>query len=168
MNRVRPTSALLVVALVGTGLVVGRLIPPVVIRLDGTVPRLSWAAPATLLMAAVLVGWFAWNTWQSLHKRHERMTSDHGIKMLSLAKSCSVVGALVGGVYGGFALAYVGSLDSPLGQERVVRGGAAAVASLLLLVAALLLERACRLPGDDDEAKDGKPKGRPDPSPTPA
>ena len=166
MNRVRPTSALFVVALVGSGLIVGRLIPPLIVRLDGDVPRLTWAAPLTLFLAAALVGSFAWNTWQTLHKKHERMTADHGIRMLAIAKSCIVVGSLVAGVYGGFAIAYIDAMDSPLGKERVVRGGAAALASLLLLVAALLLERACRLPGDDDEGKNGKAKnGRPDPTP---
>ncbi|MEV7397628.1 DUF3180 domain-containing protein [Aeromicrobium sp. NPDC092404] len=166
MNRVRPTSALLVIALIGAGLVVGRLIPPAVVRLDGSVPRLSWAAPLTLVLAAALVGAFAWNTWQALHKKHERMTSDHGIRMLAMAKSSIFVGALVAGVYTGFVLAYVGAMDSPLGKERVLRGGAAALASLALLVAGLLLERACRVPGDDAEGTNGSPKkGRPDPSP---
>ena len=87
------------------------------------------------------------------------MTSEHGVTMLALAKSGAAVGALVAGFYAGFALAYLDALDSPLGQERVVHGGAAAVASLLLLIAALLLERACRVPGDDDEA-DGKTRPR--------
>lgn len=167
MNWVRPTSTLPVVALIGSGLVVGRLVPPLIVRLDGDVPRLSWAAPLTLLLAAILVGSFAWNTWQSLHRRHDRMTSDHGIRMLALAKSSIVVGALVAGVYGGFALAYVDAMDAPLGKERVLRGAAAAVASLLLLTAGLLLERACRLPGDDDEGKNGKAKNG-NPNPTPA
>lgn len=167
MNRARPSSALLVAALVGLGIVVGRLIPPLVSRLGGNVPRLSWAAPLTLLLGAAIVGTLAWNTWQSLHRKHERMTSDHAIKLLALAKACVVVGALVAGVYGGFALAFTETFDSPLGQERVVRGGAASVASLLLMVAALLLERACRLPGDDDEEPTPKsPKQRPDPTPT--
>ncbi|MEJ7634639.1 DUF3180 domain-containing protein [Aeromicrobium sp.] len=166
MNRVRPTSAVLIAALIGSGLVAGRLLPPLIVRLDGTVPRLTWAAPLTLAFAAAVVGAFAWSTWKSLHKEHERMTADHGIKMLSLAKSCAVVGALVAGVYGGFALAFIDALDSPLGTERVTRAGAAAIASLLLLIAALLLERACRVPGDDDEGTDGKAaKGRPDPTP---
>lgn len=166
MNRVRPSSALLVVALIGAGLVVGRLIPALIVRFDGNVPRLSWAAPLTLLLAAILVGTFAWNTWQSLHKKHERMTSEHGLRMLAIAKSCIVVGSVVAGVYGGFALAYIGAMDSPLGKERAVRGGAAAIASLLLLAAGLLLERACRVPGDDDEGKNGKAEnGRPDPTP---
>ncbi|MFI5429001.1 DUF3180 domain-containing protein [Aeromicrobium sp. UC242_57] len=150
----RPTPVLLLAALIGVGLVGGRLTPPLIVRFDGTVPRLGWAAPIMLLAAAVVVGMFAWKTWQSLHKKHERMTADYGIKMLSLAKSCAIVGAIVAGFYGGFAFAYLDALDSTLGHERFVRGLVAAVASLLLLIAALLLERACRLPEDDDPDPD--------------
>ncbi|MRJ76010.1 DUF3180 family protein [Aeromicrobium sp. SMF47] len=168
MRMSRPVPAVLIVALLGLGLVGGRLTPPLIVRLDGTPPRLGWIAPLLLLAGAVVVGMFAWSTWQTLHKKHERMTADHGIKMLSLAKSCAIVGALVAGFYGGYALAYLDSLDSVLGKERFVRGLAAAVASLLLMVTALLLERACRLP-DDDEDEDGKGgkggKDRPDPTP---
>jgi hypothetical protein len=164
MNSVRRTSSLLVAALIATGLVIGRLLPPVIVRLDGNVPRVSWAAALTLLLAAVVVGGFAWTTWQSLHKKKQRMTSDHGIKMLALAKSGAAVGALVGGVYGGFALAFVDATDSPLGKERALHAAAAAIASLLLLIASLLLERACQVPGDDDEGKGGKSA----PSATPA
>ena len=129
----------------------GRLTPPLLVRLDGSPPRLGWIAPLMLLAGALVVGIFAWNTWQSLHRRRERMTADHGIRMLSLAKACSVVGALVAGFYGGFALAFIGSLDATLGLERFVRAVAAAVASIVLTVAALLLERACRLPDDDED-----------------
>ncbi|MET0468411.1 MAG: DUF3180 domain-containing protein [Aeromicrobium sp.] len=167
MKLTRPTSALLVVSLIAIGVIAGRLTPPLIVRLDGTPPRLGWIAPLTLLAGAAGVGTFAWNTWQSLHKRRERMTSEHGIRMLSLAKACAVVGALVAGYYGGFALAYVDTLDSVLGRERFVRGIAAAVASLLLLTAALLLERACRLPEDDDDDENGGKgsPGRSDPTP---
>nr|MCW2729047.1 hypothetical protein [Aeromicrobium sp.] len=171
MKLARPTSALLVVSLIAAGIVVGRLTPPLIVRLGGSPPRLGWVAPLMLLAGAVVVGIFAWNTWQSLHRKHERMTADHGIKMLSLAKSCAVVASLVAGFYGGFALGFVDNLDSMLGKERFVRGLTAAVASLVLLLAALLLERACRLPEDDDEDDDGSggrgkgSKGRPDPTP---
>jgi len=164
MNRVKRTSALLIAVLIGAGLVVGRLVPPIIVRLDGNVPRVSWGAALTLVLAALVVGGFAWNTWQSLHKKHQRMTSDHGIKMLALAKSGASVGAIVAGLYGGYAIAFADSTGSPLGKERVLHGGAAAIAGLLLLVASLLLERACQVPGDDDEGKGGKSA----PSATPA
>lgn len=151
MKLTTSTSALFVVALIGFGIVAGRLTPPLIVRYDGNPPRLGWSAPVLLLAGAVAVGFLAHSTWQSLHKRHERMTSEHGIRMLSLAKASVVAGALVAGYYGGFALAFIGELDVSLGKERFVRGIAAAVASLFLLVAGLLLERACRLPEDDDD-----------------
>ncbi len=155
MKPVRRTSALNVAVWVTVGLVIGLLVRPVAVRLDASPPRVGWGAATTLLVVALVVGAFAWNTWQSLHKKHERMTSDHAAKMLALSRSCVIVGALFGGGYGGFALAFVNDLDTPLGQERAVNGGVAALAGLLLLVAALLLERACRLPEDDDEEPAG-------------
>jgi hypothetical protein len=155
---------LLIVALLGTGLVIGRLIPVVITRLDGTVPRVSWGAALALLLGAGVVGGLAWSTWQSLHKKKQRMTSDHGVTMLALAKASAAVGALFAGGYAGFALAYVNSTGSPLGKERVLHGGGAAVAGLLLMVAGLLLERALQVPGDDDEGNGGK-KGVPDGTP---
>ncbi|MCW2800449.1 MAG: hypothetical protein JWQ70_1921 [Aeromicrobium sp.] len=148
------------------GLIIGRLIPVVVVRLDGTAPRVNWGAALALLLGAGVVGGLAWNTWQSLHKKHQRMTSEHGVTMLALAKASAAVGALFAGVYGGFALAFVNSTDSPLGRERVFHAGGAAIAGLLLMVAGLLLERALRVPGDDNEGKGGK--GKPVPDGTPA
>jgi hypothetical protein len=79
------------------------------------------------------------------------MTSDHGVKMLALSRSSLIVGGLFGGGYGGYALSFVPDLDTPLGSARVWHAGAAAVAGALLVVAALLLERACHIPGGDDE-----------------
>jgi len=154
MNR--RTSALVIASLIGIGLVVGRLIPAIIVRLDGNIPRVSWAAAGALLLGAAIVGWLAWSTWESLHKKKRRMTSDHGVTMLALAKASSVVGALFAGSYGGFAAAFIGSTDSPLGKERFVHAGGAAIAGLLLMIAGLLLERALRLPGGDDEGNGSK------------
>ena len=148
------------------GLIIGRLIPVVVVRLDGTVPRVSWAAALALLLGAGVVGGLAWSTWQSLHKKKQRMTSDHGVTMLALAKASAAVGALFVGVYAGFAVAFIDSTDSPLGKERVLHSVGAAVAGLLLMVAGLMLERALQVPGDEDEGKGGK--GKPVPDGTPA
>ena len=151
MRPARRASALYVAVWLAIGLIVGLLIRPIADRLESSPPRVGWGAATTLFVVAVVVGSLAWSTWQSLHKKHERMTSDHAAKMLALSRSCVIVGALFAGGYGGFALAFVGDLDTPLGQERAVNGGVAALAGLVLLVAALLLERACRLPEDDDD-----------------
>lgn len=151
MRPARRTSAFQVAVWVSIGLVIGLLVRPVAERLDSSPPRVGWGAAATLFVVAVVVGTIAWSTWQSLHKKNQRMTSDHAAKMLALSRSCVIVGGLFAGGYGGFALAFVGDLDTPLGQERALTGGVAAVAGLLLVAAALLLERACRLPEDDDD-----------------
>lgn len=159
MRPVRRTSALNTAVWVATGLVIGLLVRPISVRFDASPPQVGWGAATTLFVVALVVGALAWNTWQSLHKKHERMTSDHAAKMLALSRSCTIVGALFAGGYGGFALAFIGDLDTPLGHERAVNGGVAALAGVLLFVTALLLERACRLPEDDDDqtASDATP-----------
>lgn len=157
MSRVQRTSVLSLTLWGGGGLVAGRLLRPVVESLDDTSPRVGWSASLTLLLAAVVLGGFAWNTWQSLHKRRERMTSDHGIRMLALAKASALAGALVAGGYLGYALAFVDAFDTPLGRERVIHSGFAGVSGLLVMIAGLLLERALQVPGDED--KDGKQGG---------
>lgn len=154
MKRATP---LLVVALVGVGVIVGTLVRPLAARMDSTPPQIGWGPATMLFTIAVLIAGLAWNTWQSLHKKHERMTSDHGVKMLALSRSSLIVGGLFGGGYGGYALSFVPDIDTPLGSARVWHAGAAAVAGVLLVVAALLLERACHIPGGDDE--DPEPNG---------
>lgn len=151
MNPMRRTSVLWVLIVFAPALVVGWMTPPVIIRMDGTVPRVSWAAGLLLFAAAAGVGLLAYNTWQSLHKKKTRMTSQYGVTVLSIAKSGAAVGALAAGFYTGFAVSYLDDLDTVLGRERALHSGVAAVASVLLLVTSLLLERACIVPHDEDE-----------------
>ena len=164
MSRIQRTSALSLTVMGGAGLVGGRLLRPIIESFERTAPRVGWSAAIALLLSALIVASFAWNTWQSLHKHHERMTSDHGIKLLSLAKACALVGALVAGGYFGYALGFADSFETPFGKERVIHSGLAGLGALLLMVAGLLLERALQLPGDgEDDAKDGKKKGNGNP-----
>ena len=163
MNKSKRTSALLIASLVGRGLVLGRLVPELILRADRNVPIVGWGAALTLLLGAGILGAIAWSTFQSLHKENQRMTSDHGVTMLALAKASACVAALFAGGYGGYAVAYLDSFASPLGKERVIHGGSAAIAGLLMMIAALLLERSLRLPGDDDESE-----GKTVPGATPA
>lgn len=152
------TPLLRVLGLAAAGFVFGRLTPPMVVRADGEVPRISWVAAVLLALLAAMVGWLAWSTYQSLHKKRERMTSPHAIRMLAFAKACIIGGALIGGYYAGFAVAHVDAWYSELGRERVIYSAAAAVGAVLLVVAAAFLERACELPEDDDE--DGGTRSR--------
>ena len=165
----RRTPMLRVLGLVVVGFAVGRLTPPLIIRADGTVPQISWLAAVLLSLAALLVGGLAWSTWQSLHKKQQRMTSAHALRLLALAKAGIAVGSVVAGFYGGYAVAFVDAWTTELGQERVIHSAAAALASALLVIASLLLERACVVPSDGEDDKKGKSKpGRSTASPEPA
>jgi hypothetical protein len=155
MSQLKRATPLFVIALIGAGIVFGVLIRPLFTRFDVTPPPVNWGPATMLFVIALLVGGIAWNTWQSLHKKNERMTSDHGVKMLALSRSCLIVGGLFGGAYAGYALSFVADFDTPLGSDRVWHAGVAAVAGLLLVVASLLLERACRIPGGDDDDPSG-------------
>lgn len=153
----RRTTAVHVAALVALGLLLGALVRPVSARLGESAPRPGWLVAVLLAGLAVLVGLLAWSTWQSLHQRKQRMTSQHAITLLALAKACGIVGALSLGAYGGVALSFVRDWSTLFGRDRVLQGGTAAVAGLLLLAAALVLEWALRVPQPDDEDDDAPP-----------
>lgn len=153
----RRTTAVHVAALVAIGLLVGALVRPVSVRMGASPPRPGWLVAVLLAALAVLVGFLAWSTWQSLHRRKQRMTSQHAITLLALAKACGIVGGLSTGVYGGIALSFVRDWDTLFGRDRVLQGGTAAVTGVLLLVAALVLEWALRVPQGEDEDDDAPP-----------
>lgn len=156
MTPIRRTSALTLTIMGGAGLVIGRAVRPLVESSGGIAPTVGWGPTWSLAFGAVIVAGIAWSTFQSLHRRDERMTSDHGIKLLSLAKASAMVGILVAGGYAGYAIAFLDAYETPLGHDRVVHSFSAAAAAGALMVAALLLERACQLPGDSDDDEDSK------------
>ena len=78
--------------------------------------------------------------------------------MLVLGKASAMAGVAVAVGYLGFALHFVTRLEVASPRERVVRAAVAAVAGIALCVAGLLLERACKVPGaDDDEDEPSAP-----------
>lgn len=79
------------------------------------------------------------------------MDPRRAVRYLLLAKACAWVGALVAGGYLGFGLQFIDELNIPLPHQRAVRSLCAAFAAAVVVVAGLLLERACRVPDDEDE-----------------
>ena len=168
MSTVRRTSTLTLTVVGGVGLIAGRIARPIIEYRDGVAPTVGWAPSLALLLGAAILGGLAWSTFQRLHRRGERMTSDHGVKLLSLAKASAIVGALVAGGYFGYALGFLEAWDTALGRERVTHSASAGLGGLLLMAAALLLERACQVPdkGGEDGAESSRngeegPEGAP-------
>ncbi len=144
-GHVGPTGPGTVVGSALVGLVLGWLVRPVSVRLDGTAPTVGWLPVVTLGFVAAVIGWVAWSTYRLIHRRRERLEPHKAVNRLVLAKACAVTGALVAGAYVGYAVSWLGLTDAALARERVVHSLLAALAAALLVVGSLLLERACRV-----------------------
>lgn len=146
---VTPVRSLVIAAVFGA--LGGWLVVVVSNALDFVPPYVPWTAPLALLIAAALVGVLAWTTWQQIQVRRERVDPGRAVALLVLGKASALAGAVTGGGYLAFALAFVGRWETDGPRERVVRSLIAVVAALALMAAGMLLERACRVPEGDDE-----------------
>lgn len=151
LGSLRPTRLATLAVWATVGLAGGWLLHPVAERINDTAPVVSWAQPLALFLVAAILGGTAHATWRSVHVRRERLEPHRAVNRLVLARACALAGALVGAGYLGYALSWLGS-GSELADERIVRSGVAAVAGLATVVTALLLERACRVRNDADQA----------------
>jgi hypothetical protein len=117
----------------------------------GVPPQVPWLQPLALfLVAAILVG-TAWSTRRTIQQHPGRLSPHQAVNRLVLARACAYVGALAAGVYVGYAVSWLGVTSSDLAGQRAFRSATAGVAAILVVVGGVLLERACRVPPEDDE-----------------
>jgi len=150
-GRLRPTSAGAITAWSVAGLVGGWLLHAVVDRTGGTPPVVTWAQPLALLLVAAILGATAYLTWRAVHVHETRLDPQQAVNRLVLARACALVGAFMAGGYLGYALSWLG-VDTDLADQRLWRSLVAAAAGAAIVVTALLLERACRVRSDADDA----------------
>ncbi len=146
------------------GLAVGRVLPPLLVRFGSEVPVPNWSPAVVLFLGALIVAGIAWQTWNVIHKERKTIASRHAIRVLAIAKSAIIVGAVFAGGYFGFMLAFLG-VDTEFGQLRFWRSMLAGIAGLALLASAVILEWTCRLPEDDDGDESAEVGGTNDPTP---
>lgn len=144
-----PWRTLVVAAVVGA--LAGWLVVVVANAFDALPPRVPWSAPIGLAVFAALVAALAHSTHQRLQVRRERMEPQRAVAFLVLGKTSALAGAAVAGGYLGFALMFLTRLDAETPRDRVIRAGVAVLASVVLAVAGLRLERACKVPDDEDD-----------------
>ncbi|MGH8938677.1 MAG: DUF3180 domain-containing protein [Actinomycetes bacterium] len=113
-------------------------------------PNLTWAAPAGVLVLAAVV--FSAALALRARFRGRRPPNPLGTaRMAVLGKASAHVGPIVGGFYLGYLVLLLPGLDVSSRRARAVLGAVALGAAVLLTSAGLLLERTCRIPGDDEE-----------------
>lgn len=149
-GHIGATSAAALVGFGLGGLVLGWLLRPVSIRFTDVAPTVGWLPVAALFLVALIVGSVALGTHRVLHKHLDYIEPHRAVNRLLLAKSCALAGALIGGGYLGYAMSYLGLVESELAWERVTQSLLAALASVLIVIGSLFLERACRVSGEDD------------------
>jgi len=147
--KLTPFRALVVAALFG-GLA-GWLLVVTANAFDLIPPEVPWTAPIGLILLAALVGALAYSTRQRIQIRRERMEPSRAVAFLVLGKASALAGALVSGGYFGYALMFLTRIDAVAPRDRVIRSGIAVVAGIALCIAGLALERACKIPGEDEE-----------------
>lgn len=151
VGRLQPLSVPLIAALAVLGLVLGWLAHPLLQRLLGVAPIVTWL-PALLfgfVSAILLVA--VRGTRKAQTGSRPPPDPQHMVNRFVLARATALVGAVVAGGYAGYAVSWLG-LDAELASQRALRSAVAAASALAMVVAAGLLERACRVRSDDDEA----------------
>lgn len=131
---------------------VGGLVRPLVERGGGVAPEVTWAAPLTLGLYAVALLLLARVTYRTIHEEVERLDPHRAVRLLVLGKASAVAGAGVAGAYFAYALSFAAEWDTALPRERVTHALVACLGAVAVMVGGLLLERACRVPGDSDDA----------------
>ena len=123
-------------------------------RLGHGLPRVSWLSIGLLLFLAglLLVSSRRVAAWVAGDRPAEPGDALRMGRMVALAKAASVFGAAMVGGYLGLAAAGLPRLPSVYAREHIGWALAAAVAAAAVLVTAVLLERACRLPSDGEQA----------------
>ena len=150
-GRLKPMSAAALCIWAVVGLIGGWVFHTITDLGTGLPPQVSWAQPLALLLVAAILFGTAWSTRRTIAQHPGRLSPHQAVNRLVLARACAYVGALAAGCYIGYAVSWLGVQSSELAGQRAFRSACAGVAGILIVVGGVLLERACRVPADDDE-----------------
>jgi Protein of unknown function (DUF3180) len=150
-GTLRPTSARALTACIVVGLVLGWSLHPLMSRVAGGPPLVSWTQALALVLVALIMGFLAWHTWQTVQVRGERLAVHQAVNRLVLARACALAGTLVAAGYVGYAISWLG--DASQHADRwILRSVVAALGAAGVALASLALERACRTDGGEPRA----------------
>lgn len=145
-GTLRPTSARALTACAVVGMPIGWGLHPVMSRIAGRPPLVSWPQALSLVLVAAIMGYLAWHTWQTVQVRGERLEPQRAVNRLVLARACALAGTVIGAGYVGYAVSWLGD-ESQYADRWLLRSAVAAFGALGVTVASLVLERACRADG---------------------
>ena len=146
MTRIRVVTLL---GLAGLGLVLGWSLEAFLVSRSLPVAVPPYVAAITAVVIGGVVVAVAWPIRAAVRGRGPRVDPFHALRVLSLAKACALVGALLAGALAG-VLAFL--LTRSVVALALVAPAAAGLAGAVLLVAAgLVAESFCVIPPTDDD-----------------
>lgn len=150
-GTLRPISARALTVCAVAGLAIGWGTHPLVSRIAGRPPLVSWTQALSLVLVAAIMTFLAWHTWQVVQVRGERMDPQQAVNRLVLARACALGGSLVAAGYTGYAVSWLGD-QSAQADQWILRSLVAAIGAGGVMLASLVLERACRADGGQPRA----------------
>lgn len=144
------TSLRIVVGLAALGVALGWTLLGLLRTTMTVVPSLSWPVAGGFGVLAVALFGSAWYVYDRVHRKGYGVNALLAFRLLLLAKASSPVGAVAAGGYAGWGLRRITLLGDELANDQVIISLVSAGAGVVVVVAALLLERACKVPEDDD------------------
>ncbi|WP_338043368.1 DUF3180 domain-containing protein [Nonomuraea lactucae] len=141
--------------LVGLVIVVALVTWMLVKQFYAALPIVPWTAIPTVLLLAVGEAYSAWMTKARIDRRPGTKPVEPlaVARLAALAKASAYAGAVLGGIFAGFALHTVQmfTLQTPRTEFFVATGSF--LAFVVLICAALFLENACRIPKDPEDQR---------------
>lgn len=157
--RIRPTRALTLIMLFLLATLSGWFVIEVIESYGGTLPRIPWTTPLLLGILAVGLGIIALDLKKRIElpdrvHQGEAVKNDkpkeinplHAARMVVLSKAASHGGAVLTGLYLGFALYLLPDFDSSQRRSLLIAAGVCALASLAVAIVGMAMERILRLP----------------------
>ena len=128
---------------------------------DGATPVML---PKTTLLIGIVLGLvvlgMAWSVRQFKLGNRKSMDPAVAVRTAMLSQASAYSGALLFGMYGGYALVLTRDSDHLPRRDAAIAAGLAALGGLAMLVAGVVGEWWCRIkPGDDDPRSDATEPG---------
>jgi chromate transport protein ChrA len=124
----------------------------------GALPGVPVAAPVVLAVIATVLLATALGLRARLKAQRERQPGAKGVDPMVAARAVvfgqasALVAALVAGTYGGTAVfLLLSDIEGPARRADALYAGLSVAAAVAVVATAFLLQRVCRLPGDDND-----------------
>ncbi|MDE0573674.1 DUF3180 domain-containing protein [Demequina sp. B12] len=122
-----------------------------------TPPHVPWSASVIALVAGGVALWLGWQVRRFLKGKRPDLSPLRAARTAVYAQACALVGVVLAGGYGGFALGLLDGWSHTPRREVIVSALIAAGSALVLMAAGVVAERWCRHSDEDDDRKEASP-----------